>query len=80
MNRIHQIVSRHIEIDVYFTLLVGEILGFCFLLFVENPHQDVPDSGTSPNQLEFAIFVFQLVGVEGSDQFQGHAAEMIFEC
>ena len=80
MNRIHQIVSRHIEIDVYFTLLVGEILGFCFLLFVENPHQDVPDSGTPPNQLEFAIFVFQLLGVEGSDQFQGHAAEMIFEC
>ena len=80
MNRIHQIVSRHIEFDVYFTLLVGEILGFSFLSFVENPDQDVTYSGTSPNQLEFAIFVFHLVGVEGSDQFQRHAAEMIFEC
>ena len=80
VNRIHQIVSRHIEFDGYFTLLVGEIFGFSFLLFVENPDQDVPDSGTSPNQLEFAIFVFQLIGVEGSDELQRHAAEMIFEC
>ena len=80
MNRIHQIVSRHIEFDVYFTLLVGEILGFNLLLFVENPNQDVPDSGTPPNQLELAIFVFELVGVEGSDQFQGQSAQMIFEC
>ena len=54
--------------------------GFGVLGFVENPDQDVPDSGTPPNQLEFALFVFQLVGVEGSDQFQGHSAEMIYEC